>query len=124
MHDVDDGLTVARAYHAAWTTRQFDDAAQRLADGLTVEVPINDYPPKADSIRAVELTRHMSSAVHLLAEFGKPGEALLVYDLELPMTALRVAEHFIVRDGHIARIRQIHDTAALRAAGIGQAARG
>jgi hypothetical protein len=30
-NDDDDGLTVARAYHAAWTTRHFDDAAQRLA---------------------------------------------------------------------------------------------
>jgi ketosteroid isomerase-like protein len=34
---------------------------------------------------------------------------------------LRVAEHFTVRDGKIARLRQIHDTAAVRAAGLGSA---
>ena len=124
MHNDDDGLTLARAYHTAWTTRQFDDAAQHLADGLVVEVPINDYPTKADFIRAVELTRDMSSAVNMLAEFGKPGEAVLLYDLQLPMTELRVAEHFTVRDRRITRIRQIHDTAALRAAGMGQPAAG
>jgi ketosteroid isomerase-like protein len=33
---------------------------------------------------------------------------------------LRVAEHFTVADGKITRIRQIHDTAALRAAGFAQ----
>ena len=116
----DDGLTLARAYHTAWTSRHFDEAEQYLADALVVEVPINDYPTRADFLRAVELTRDMTDAITMLAEFGKPGEALLVYDLKLPMTDLRVAEHFTVRHGQITRIRQIHDTAALRAAGLGQ----
>jgi hypothetical protein len=83
-------LTVARAYHAAWTARHFEDAAQQLADALVVEVPINNYATKADFMRAVELTRDMTAAVNMLAEFGNPGEALLVYDLQLPMTELRV----------------------------------
>jgi hypothetical protein len=38
------------------------------------------------------------------------------------MGDLRVAEHFTVINGQITRIRQIHDTAALRAAGPGQPA--
>lgn len=118
----DDGLTVARAYHDAWTTRHFDDAAQHLGDALAVEAPINEYPTKRAFLRAVELTRDMASAVNMIAEFGNAREALLMYDLQLPMTNLRVAEHFTVRDGQITRIRQIHDTAALRAAGMGQTA--
>ena len=32
---------------------------------------------------------------------------------------MRIAEHFTVADGRIKRIRQVHDTAALRAAGFG-----
>ncbi len=37
---------------------------------------------------------------------------------------LRVAEHFTVVDGVITRIRQVHDTAALRAAGFDQSSPG
>lgn len=116
----DDALTVARAYHQAWTTRNFEDAAQRLADALVVEVPINAYSSKADFLSAVEATRGMASRVDVLAEFGNASEALLLYDMQLPITDLRVAEHFIVSGGQITRICQVHDTAALRAAGMGQ----
>jgi hypothetical protein len=46
-------------------------------------------------------------------------EAMLLYDLEVePLGTLRVAEHFTVGGGKITRIRQIHDTAAVRAAGL------
>ena len=116
----EDALTVVRAYHHAWTTRNFQNAAERLADTLVVEVPINGYPTKADFLNAVEMTRAMATEIDLLAEFGDAGGALLLYDMQLPMTVLRVAEHFTVRDEQITRIRQIHDTAALRAAGLGQ----
>jgi hypothetical protein len=116
----EDALTVVRAYHEAWTTRNFQDAAQRLADALVVEVPINEYPTKADFLSAVEMTRGMATEIDVLAEFGDVCGALLLYDMQLPMTALRVAEHFTVSGGQITRIRQIHDTAALRAAGVEQ----
>ena len=47
-------------------------------------------------------------------------EAMLLYDLQAgPIGTMRVAEHFTVRDGKISRIRQVHDTAAVRAAGLG-----
>jgi hypothetical protein len=39
--------------------------------------------------------------------------------MTLPIGVLRVVEHFTVSDGYITRIRQIHDTAALRATGFG-----
>ena len=116
----DDALTVARAYHRAWTTHNFEDAGRHLADALLVEVPINEYPTKAEFLRVVKLTREMATQVEVLAEFGNAGEALLLYDMQLPVTDLRVAEHLTLADGKITRIRQIHDTAALRAAGFGQ----
>ena len=90
----EDALTVVRAYHHAWTTRNFQNAAERLADTLVVEVPINGYPTKADFLNAVEMTRAMATEIDLLAEFGDAGGALLLYDMQLPMTVLRVAEHF------------------------------
>lgn len=32
--------------------------------------------------------------------------------------ALRIVEHFTIREGRIVRLRQVHDTAAIRAAGL------
>src|SRR5215472_11490882 len=116
----EDALAVVRAYHRAWTTRNFQEAGRCLSEVLALEVPINEYSSKTAFLSAVEATREMSSSVELLAEFGGAEEAMLLYDLRLPITQLRVAEHFTVSDGQITRIRQIHDTAALRAAGMGQ----
>jgi len=46
-------------------------------------------------------------------------EAMLLYDLDAePLGTLRIAEHFTTGDGKITRIRQVHDTAAVRAAGL------
>ncbi len=97
----DDALSVARAYHDAWTSRRFDEAVALLASELEVEVPINEYPT----------TESFATA---------PGtKATLLYDMQVQgLGELRIAEHFTVEDGKIARIRQIHDTAALREAGF------
>jgi len=59
------------------------------------------------------------SNVELLAAMSDGNQAMLLYDLEAgPVGSLRVAEHFTVEGGKITRIRQIHDTAAVRAAGL------
>jgi hypothetical protein len=61
----------------------------------------------------------MASDVRLLAAMGSGAEAMLLCDMTVePLGALRVAEHFSVSDGRIRRIRQIHDTAPIRAAGL------
>jgi len=120
----DDGaLTVARAYHRAWTGGDFDEASRYLAEGLETDVPINTYRSKAEWLQAVQGTGQATSSVRLLAEFGTRDEALLLYDMRLdPIGDLRVAEHFVVADGRIVKIRHVHDTAALRAAGFAREA--
>ncbi|MBA3807430.1 MAG: hypothetical protein H0X28_03405 [Solirubrobacterales bacterium] len=46
---------------------------------------------------------------------------MLLYDMDVDgLGEMRVAEHFTVAGDQITRIRQIHDTALLRAAGFGQ----
>jgi hypothetical protein len=112
-------LSVARAYQRAWTGGSFDEAAGYLAENLAVEVPINSYPTKASFIQAVRFTREMTSRIELLSEVGGDGEAMVLYDMLLPFGTMRVAEHFSVSDGRIERIRQIHDTHALRSAACG-----
>jgi uncharacterized protein YndB with AHSA1/START domain/ketosteroid isomerase-like protein len=114
-----DALTIATAYHDAWTRKSFDEATALLADGLEVEVPINDYPTAEAFAQALRGFGSMTRGVELLSAMGAEDEAMLLYDMEVDgLGAMRVAEHFTVRDGSIERIRQIHDTAALRAAGF------
>ena len=44
-------------------------------------------------------------------------EAMLLYDMDVAqLGTMRIAEHFTVAGGKISRIRQIHDTVAIRAA--------
>jgi limonene-1,2-epoxide hydrolase len=120
-NDCDSALAVARAYHRAWESRDFDQAATYIADDLVTDVPINAYRSKAEWLQAVRETRQVTSGVHVLAEFGTADEALLLYDLRLdPIGNLRVAEHFVVASGRIVQIRHVHDTFALRAAGFGR----
>ena len=123
MTSDDSALTVALAYHRAWTGGDFDEASRYLAEGLETDVPINTYRSKAEWLQAVQGTGQATSSVRLLAEFGTRDEALLLYDMRLdPIGDLRVAEHFVVADGRIVKIRHVHDTAALRAAGFAREA--
>jgi hypothetical protein len=109
---------IARAYHDAWTTKDFGGAAALLADTLVVEVPVNHYPTAASFAAALTSFGSMVTEVNLLAAMEAGHEAMLLYDLDAPgLGTLRVAEHFTVQDGKITRLRQIHDTAPVRAAG-------
>lgn len=112
-------LSTVRAYHRGWTTKRFDESITRLAPDLQVEVPVNEYPTRESFARALTGFGAAVRQVVLLAEFARGDEAMLLYDMEVGgLGHLRVAEHFTVAGGKITRIRQIHDTAAVRAAGF------
>ncbi|MGH3274549.1 MAG: nuclear transport factor 2 family protein [Streptosporangiaceae bacterium] len=120
MPDSTPGTTaIIRAYHDAWTAREFDLAAGLLATNLTVEVPVNEYPTAESFAAALKNFGSMATNTDLLASMSAGDEGMLLYDMDVPgLGTMRVAEHFTVADGKITRIRQIHDTAALRAAGF------
>jgi uncharacterized protein YciI len=118
----DGTLSVVRAYHDAWTSKRFDQAVALLAIELQVEVPINAYPTTESFAEALEAFGSIVEHVDLLSEMSAGDEAMLLYDMDVQgLGKMRIAEHFTVEDGKIARIRQIHDTAALRAAGFAEA---
>lgn len=110
---------MVRRYHEGWTSGRYDDAIGLLAPTLTVEVPINAYPTAESFAQALRGFGSLVTSVELLAEMSDGNEAMLLYDLRVEQLGqLRVAEHFTVADGKIARLRQIHDTAPVRAAGL------
>jgi ketosteroid isomerase-like protein len=114
-----DTATIIRTYHDAWTSKDFARATALLAGTLTVEVPVNDYPTAESFAAALKSFGSMVTRVDLLAAMSAGHEAMLLYDVAAErLGTLRVAEHFTVEDGKITRIRQVHDTAAVRAAGL------
>ena len=116
-----DTAEIIRAYHDAWTTKDFAGAAALLGDTLVVEVPVNRYPTAGSFAAGLTSFGSMVTKVDLLAAMSAGNEAMLLYDLDAEgLGTLRVAEHFTVDDGKITRIRQVHDTVAVRAAGLAQ----
>ena len=112
-------LAIVREYHSGWTSRNFAQSIDRLASDVAVEVPVNDYPTKESFAQALSGFGSIVEEVDLLAEFASEDEAMLLYDMKVAHIGnMRVAEHFVVRDGKIVRLRQIHDTHAIRAAGF------
>ncbi len=113
-------LAVARRYHQGWSSGNYDQSIELLAPTLTVEVPINDYPSAESFAQALRNFGELVTHVELLAEMANDNEAMLLYDLHADaLGQLRVAEHFTIADGKIIKLRQIHDTAPVRAAGLG-----
>lgn len=110
-------LPVVRRYHEGWTSKNFDQSIELLACTLEVEVPINDYPTAQSFGQALRSFGSQVTSVELLSEMTDGDEAMLLYDMQVrQLGTLRVVEHFTVADGRITRLRQIHDTAAIRAA--------
>ncbi len=110
---------VVQAYFRGWTSKQFDESIRLLAPGLQVEVPINQYPTRESFAQALANFGNMVDGVTLLAELAEGDSGMLLYDMDVRgLGTMRVAEHFTVRGGQITRLRQIHDTAAVRTAGL------
>jgi len=119
MKTGDDTLSVVRAYYDGWTTKHFGSAIRLLAKDLKVEVPVNEYPTTESFAEALSGFGSLVKRVELLAEFANGDEAMLLNDMDVDrIGAMRVAEHFTVKQGRITKIRQIHDTTAVRAAGF------
>ena len=113
-------LSIVRRYHDGWTSHNYEQAIDQLAPTLRVEVPINDYPTLESFARALQGFGEMVKSVELLSELSDGDEAMLLYDVRVEQLGpLRVAEHFTVAEGKITRLRQIHDTGPVRAAGLG-----
>lgn len=113
-------LDVVRSYHRAWTTtKDFNAAAELLAEALETDLPVNAYADKREFVEAIRGFGNLVSSVRILSACAEPGKAVMVYDLVMdPIGTLRIAEEFAVAEGKITFIRQVHDTATMRAAGF------
>lgn len=111
--------TIAQTYFDHWTAGRFDDAADLLAEKIGIETPINTYPHKADFVAALRGFGTLVIGVNRLVDLAEGDDVVQIYDMDVTgLGVIRVAEHFVIQSGLITRLRQIHDTAALRASGF------
>ena len=84
-----------------------------------MEVAINHYPTRELFAQALVAFGRMVERVDLLSELAGENEAMLLYDATVAgLGQMRIVEHFTLNSGRIARLRQIHDTAAIRGADL------
>jgi hypothetical protein len=119
-------LKVARSYHRAWTTtKDFSAAAELLAESLKTDLPVNAYTDKQKFVESIRGFGQLVSSVQILSAWASPDEAVLIYHPVMDsIGTLRIAEQFTVVEGKITFIRQVHDTATMRAAGFAHPCRG
>lgn len=114
-----DTATVLRTYYSAWTSKDFATATSLLDDSVRVENPLTGYEDAKTFASSLAGLGSLVTAANLLSAISEGDEAMLLYDLEIKrLGPLRVAEHFTVANGKIILIRQIFDTAEVRAAGL------
>lgn len=112
-------IELARAYHEHWRGGRFDLAADLLDETVQIETPINSYAHKADFVAALASFGVLVAETTNFIELAGGNDVVQVYDMEITgLGKIRIAEHFVVSDGKITHLRQIHDTAVLRAAGF------
>jgi hypothetical protein len=67
---------ITRAYHDAWTTKEFAGAAGLLAGTLVVEVPVNHYPTTSSFAAALTSFGSVVTKVRWVS-IQVPGPALV-----------------------------------------------
>lgn len=107
-------LRLALDYYNAWNSHDFEKASSALADTIAFDTPLNAYANKTEFMKAVEFTALTATKSSLISTFGTDSEALLLYDLTLPMATVTIAEHFTVKQNRIIFIRHVHDTYEFR----------
>lgn len=111
-------LDVVFAYTAAWSSRDLDTAAGFLADDVVFDGPAGRYGSAEPLLQG--LGRFVTQIVpgwRHLASLADGEQAMLMYEVSLPSgKPIRLAEHFIVRDGKIRSETLVFDTLAMREA--------
>src|SRR5262245_32095280 len=109
-------LDVATAFLDAFTAGDFDRVGTFLADDFTFDGPIAHYRSAADFLTGSKaFADRIQPTWAKVAAFGDENEALLLYDLTMLTGArMRIADHFIVRDGRIQAEEILWDTHGAR----------
>lgn len=103
-------LDIARAYHRAWTSHDFEQAMTYIADDIVCLAPAGRLDG-ADAFRAfMGPFAQMLTRSTLIAAFGDDDTAVLMYDTDtVPVQDAPGAECLTVANGKITHMRIIFD---------------
>lgn len=95
-------VAVAKAFLAALADRDLATAGSYLDDDVTVEGPRARLRGAVQVLEAIRQFAETVTGVRVIAALGDDTQAMVLYDVETGSTGtLRVADHFVVRDGRI-----------------------
>ena len=80
---MDTTTSVIRTYYDSWTTGDFGTAISLLADGLIVEVPVNEYPDAESFGDALQGFGSLATRVELHAAMSDADDGMLLYDMDV-----------------------------------------
>jgi hypothetical protein len=96
----------------------YQQAIELLSRAPAINVPINDHPPAESLACALRGVGDLVTSVELLAEMSSDMRATLPCGIHVEGPGgVRVVYHFTVAGREIVRLRQVDDTADVRAAG-------
>ncbi|MGH7691419.1 MAG: nuclear transport factor 2 family protein [Candidatus Dormibacteria bacterium] len=109
-------LDIATAFLNAWVAQDFETVAGLLADDFAFEGPIAHYDSAESFLGGSRaFVARLEPRWSKIAAFGDDHEALLLYDLHLVSgAALRIADHYTVREGRIQAEQILWDTEGQR----------
>jgi hypothetical protein len=110
---MDDSLTVAYAWVAAWTTTDRRALFGLLAAGATVE---SNLDPDGDFVEILEdFVAAVGPVTVTSATVAPDGRVALVYDCAADPSPVRILEFLDIRGGLVHGVRRVYDlTATLR----------
>jgi hypothetical protein len=111
MTDTQDAaLTVALAYHRAWTGHDLEQAMAYIDPGIVCDAPAGRLEGEAAFRGFMGPFVNIITGSHLVAAFGDDTTAVLVYDTStVPVADAPGAESLTVADGKITHMRIIFD---------------
>lgn len=112
-----EALTVALAYHAAWTSKDLDGAMALVAEDLVCEAPAGRIEGREAYREFLGGFLEILTGASMIAAYGDDETALVMYDTAtLPVPSAPGAECVTVRDGRIVHSRFLFDRAPFIAA--------
>jgi SnoaL-like protein len=112
-------LDVVLAYQDAWTSKEFEKAADLLAEYFVFESPTAGYTSAKEFMPFLaRFGDRIGPGWQPIAVFGNATEALLMYQLFAPsgLALPLTADYFTVRDGKIVSEKLVFDTPSFGAA--------
>jgi len=108
-------LALARRYmEVVFSGGNADDLRPLLTDDFTFQGPLYDFASAEQYVAAMASDPLHDASYRILREFSDDDAACLVYEFTKPGVTTTMAQVFEVREGRVAKVLLLFDSAAFR----------